>query len=216
VNIQAGQSSTSFSDQAGTVTSATTVTVNAVYNGVSLQAQVTVNPISPMISSVAPNPVPASSSDQPIGIFGSNFQNGDTLTFVDTIGQVHQSVPTKLTFISSTQIDYEFNNANDMGTWTVTANSPDGSLHSPPFSFAVAQFTIGEYVVVSGTGGAGLNLRSCADVSCSTLVDMPDGTVMQVLGGPTVGGMYTWWELSGPVGGTNYTGWAVQDFLVPH
>ncbi len=215
VNIQAGQSSTSFSDEAGTVTTTTTVTVTATYNGTSLQAQVTVNPISPTVNSVAPNPVIASNSDQPIGIFGSNFQNGDTLTFIDTLGQPHQSVPSKLTFVSSSQIDYEFNDNSDIGTWTVTVNSADNSEHSLPFSFLVAEFTIGENVMVSGTGGAGLNLRACAALSCTSLVDMPDGTVMGVIGGPTAADGHTWWELSGPVGGTSYTGWAVQDYLVP-
>src|SRR5207302_342723 len=149
-------------------------------------------------------------------IFGANFQNGDTLTFVDTIGKAYQSVPSKLTFVSSSQIDYQFNDSNDIGTWTVTVNSADGTLHSLPFSFAVSQFTIGENVMVSGINGIGLNLRTCPGISCSVLVDMPDGTVMGVIGGPTAADGYTWWNLSGTVGGVGYTGWAIQNYLIPH
>ena len=44
---------------------------------------------------------------------------------------------------------------------------------------------------------------------------MPAGTVMQVIGGPTTAAGYTWWELSGTIGGAGYTGWAIQDYLVP-
>jgi hypothetical protein len=215
VNIQSGQTSTSFDDEAGTVGTPTTVTVTASYNGSALQAQVTVDPLARTVTSVAPNPVLASNSDQPIGIFGSNFQNGDTLTFTDPSGGIYQSDPNKLTFVSSTQIDYEFNDADDIGTWTVTVNSADGTQHSNTYSFAVAMFTIGELVMVSGTGGEGLNLRNCPATSCMALIDMPDGTVMEVVGGPTTADGYTWWNLSGTVGGVNYTGWAIQNFLVP-
>lgn len=103
------------------------------------------------------------------------------------------------------------------GNFTVTVqNGASGpQSNSLPLTIGAAgTFTIGEYVKVSGTGGVGLNLRSCANTTCSLLMNMPDGTVMQVIAGPTTAAGYTWWELSGTVGGTSYTGWAIQDYLI--
>ncbi len=103
--------------------------------------------------------------------------------------------------------------------WEVHALTPPSNpgygTWSSIFSFTTAnKFYIGEYVIVSGTGGIGLNLHSCADTSCNVLVDMPDGTVMQVIGGPSVANGHTWWNLSGTVAGVSYTGWAIQDYLI--
>jgi hypothetical protein len=104
------------------------------------------------------------------------------------------------------------------GNFTVTVQNGSSGTQSNglPLTIGTAgnKFTIGETVMVSGTGGVGLNLRSCANTTCSLLVNMPDGTVMQVIGGPTTAAGYTWWELSGKVGTTSYTGWAVQDYLI--
>ena len=72
-------------------------------------------------------------------------------------------------------------------------------------------FCPGDVVTVYGSGG--LNLRSCASTGCTVLTVMPDGTVMQVLGGPTVSGGYTWWNLSGYPGGVYRVGWAVGAYL---
>ena len=101
--------------------------------------------------------------------------------------------------------------------WAVSASNAAGSSPTSTvvyFTVNTNKFYIGEHVMVSGTGGVGLNLRSCANTSCTTLVDMPDGTVMQVIGGPTVAAGYTWWNLSGTVAGVGYTGWAIQDYLI--
>ena len=75
------------------------------------------------------------------------------------------------------------------------------------------KFNIGDYVLITGTGSAGLNLRSCANTICSLVVNMPNGTVMRVIGGPTAAAGYTWWYLSSTVSGVGRTGWAVQDYL---
>jgi hypothetical protein len=75
------------------------------------------------------------------------------------------------------------------------------------------KFYIGQYVTVYNTSGLGLKLHSCANTSCSEVVNMPDGTVMQVVGGPTQASGYIWWNLSGYVGGVYDSGWAVQDYL---
>jgi hypothetical protein len=107
---------------------------------------------------------------------------------------------------------------SNAGNFTVTVQNGSSGTQSNglPLTIGTAgnKFTIGETVMVSGTGGVGLNLRSCANTTCSLLVNMPDGTVMQVIGGPTTAAGYTWWELSGKVGTTSYTGWAVQDYMI--
>jgi hypothetical protein len=101
--------------------------------------------------------------------------------------------------------------------WLVSASNSAGSSAASAvvyFTVDVNKFKIGDYVLVSGTGGAGLNLRSCANTTCSLVVNMPDGTVMQVIGGPTTAAGYTWWNLSGTVAGAGRTGWAIQDYLI--
>ena len=62
-------------------------------------------------------------------IVGSNFQSGATLTFTDPEGASIASNAAKLTFVSSSEIDYQFNDGSDAGTWSVRVNSSDGSLH---------------------------------------------------------------------------------------
>ena len=71
-------------------------------------------------------------------LVGSNFQSGDTLTFTDPEGVSIASTASKLTFASSTEIDYQFNDGSDAGTWSVQVNSPDGTRHSSVNSFSVA------------------------------------------------------------------------------
>ncbi len=95
----------------------------------------------PTISSVVPNSYPASGSNQTMAINGSNFQSGDTLTFIPPEGGTIGSTAAKLTFVSSTQLSYQFNNSNDVGTWSVRVNSPDGTQHSSYLSFTVVMNT---------------------------------------------------------------------------
>lgn len=86
------------------------------------------------------------------------------------------------------------------------------SAYSSFTTITANKFSNGQYVAVFGTGGLGLNLRSCANTSCSLVVNMPEGTVMQVTGGPSQSNGYIWWNLSGTIAGTGYSGWAVQDY----
>jgi hypothetical protein len=65
-------------------------------------------------------------------------KNGDTLTFTPPEGRGIASTAAKLTFISSNEIDYQFNDGNDPGTWSVRVNSPDSARHSSSVSFTVS------------------------------------------------------------------------------
>jgi hypothetical protein len=126
VNVQAGQSSTSFGDAAGTVTSATTVTVTATYNGVSLQAQVTVNPIAPTIIAIAPNPVPIGSAET-ILISGTNFERGGTLHFTWTVGGGGSDNRTDYTFVDSGDLLITINTGTIASSgWTVQMTNAGG------------------------------------------------------------------------------------------
>lgn len=66
-------------------------------------------------------------------------------------------------------------------------------------------------VTVGGTGGIGLNLRSCADTSCPIVAGLPDGTVMTIIGGPVAADGFNWYHITGPPG----TGWAAGNWLIP-
>src|SRR5215210_5840598 len=94
----------------------------------------------PSISSMSPSSYPASSSNQTMTIYGSNFQNGASLTFDPPTGSNIDSTASKLTFMSSSQLVYQFNNGNDAGTWTVRVNNPDGQS-SGTYGFTVTSVT---------------------------------------------------------------------------
>jgi surface antigen len=112
------------------------------------------------------------------------------------------------------------NLATKPGTYSVTLQGSATGYSAQSISVTItvkqaAAFYIGENVKVSGTGTSGLKLHNCADTTCKSLVTMPEGTVMQVIGGTGTTGAegYIWWQLSGTVGKTSYQGWAVQNYL---
>jgi hypothetical protein len=88
----------------------------------------------PTISSVSPTSMPSSSADQSFIVYGNNFLSTSTLTFVDPQGDVYNSVAAKLTFVSSGQLDYQFNNGSDPGTWTVKVNNGGSSSGTASFT----------------------------------------------------------------------------------
>src|ERR1700727_1038387 len=97
----------------------------------------------PSLSSVSPTSFPSDANNHTMQLFGSNFVSGDTLTFTDPQGHIIASTAAKLTFVSSTEIDYQFNDGTDPGSWKVQVNTADGTLHSSAdtFSVAAAQLT---------------------------------------------------------------------------
>jgi hypothetical protein len=97
----------------------------------------TVAAAAPSISSLNSTHYASSNSNQTMLINGNNFQSGDTLTFVPPEGGTISSTASKLTFVSTTQLSYQFNDASDIGPWSVTVNSPDGSKHSAAWPFSV-------------------------------------------------------------------------------
>jgi hypothetical protein len=91
----------------------------------------------PSLTSVSPNSYPADNNNHTMRLIGSNFQGGDTLTFTFPDGTTHANARA-VTFVSSTQLDYQFDDGNDAGNWSVRVNSPDGTQHSSFDAFTVA------------------------------------------------------------------------------
>ena len=146
VNNPDGQSSppVSFTVKTGTqpapapaISKTIPVTTKPVYT----PAQPTYTPapeVAPFISNVSPASLLPMDGNQPLTIRGNNFQNRATLSFVPPQGGTITSFAAKLTFVSDNQINYQINNVNAVGTWTVQVNNPDGQS-SRPVSFTVTQ-----------------------------------------------------------------------------
>ena len=85
----------------------------------------------PSISSVNPNPVTGSASQQTITIYGANFVNKPTLTLTWTVSPLPPAggytVPAaQVTFVSSTEVRMAINTTTDPDNWTVKVTNPDG------------------------------------------------------------------------------------------
>jgi hypothetical protein len=182
----------------------------------------------PSISSISPTAMTASPASNPdatqqLTINGTNFQSGDYVQFKWTQGTGAGSwnngsgnPPTIGAGGAQMTIMMKPGTVTDTFNVQVCNSANTCAVAAQTIAVTAAnKFTIGENVKVSGTGSV-LNLHSCANTAptCSVLVGMPDGTVMQVIGGPTAAAGYTWWELSGKVAGISYTGWADQGYLV--
>lgn len=85
--------------------------------------------------------------------------------------------------------------------------APTRDLAAPPESI-----TVGYYARVSGTGGAGLTLRGGPSTLTTSLQNVAEGTMMQVIGGPEELDDFIWWQvrlLSGQ------EGWVAGRFIEP-
>ncbi len=85
--------------------------------------------------------------------------------------------------------------------------APTRNLAQPPDTV-----TVGYFARVVGTGNAGLTLRGGPSTLTTSLQNVPEGTVMQVIGGPEEGGDFIWWQVRLPAGAE---GWVAGQFLEP-
>ncbi|MBI9035114.1 MAG: hypothetical protein JEZ03_11645 [Bacteroidales bacterium] len=74
------------------------------------------------------------------------------------------------------------------------------------------EFYLGSVVQISGTNGAGLNVRSIPGKGNEINFLALDAEVFNIIDGPTEFEEYIWWKLEAPYDSTR-TGWAVQDYL---
>lgn len=85
--------------------------------------------------------------------------------------------------------------------------APTRNLAAPPESI-----TVGYYARVSGTGSAGLTLRGGPSTLTTSLQNVSEGTVMQVIGGPEEADDFIWWQVRLPGGAE---GWVAGQFIEP-
>jgi uncharacterized protein YgiM (DUF1202 family) len=74
------------------------------------------------------------------------------------------------------------------------------------------KFTIGQTVVVTGTGKDKLSFRAGPGTDYKRVRVVKDGVKLTVIGGPEKADGFTWWQLKAPNG---QVGWAVEDYLKP-
>ncbi|MHB1295116.1 MAG: SH3 domain-containing protein [Anaerolineae bacterium] len=73
----------------------------------------------------------------------------------------------------------------------------------------VVGLAVGVKAVVD-TGGQGLNVRTAAGTGQSRIKTLPDGTSVEIIGGPKDADSLTWWEIRDETGST---GWVAAKFL---
>lgn len=139
----------------------------------------------PAISTVSPASMAASGSTQALTINGSNFVSGATLVFDPPTGLNIPSTASKLAFVSSSKITYQFNDGGDAGIWTVTVVNPDGQLSNPE-SFSVTSgpapsiSSVDPLVMPALDGNQPLVINGSGFVSSSYLVfDPPTGASIE-------------------------------------
>lgn len=101
--------------------------------------------------------------------------------------------------------------ATDEGTPVAEPTRPSASpTPTEATSTPAGRFARGSWLVVSGTGDC-LNVRDEPSLQGQVIACLPDGTEVQVLGGPRDADGYRWWRLATPRG----DGWAVENYLAP-
>ena len=79
-------------------------------------------------------------------------------------------------------------------------------------STRASQLFIGAQVLITGTGGEGLNVRSAPGVDNTSRFLGAENEILQVKDGPVSKDGYTWWYLETP-NDKERSGWAVEAFL---
>lgn len=83
--------------------------------------------------------------------------------------------------------------------------------HPPTPQAGTHDITVGGYVTVVHTEGAGLRFRAGAGLSHETIQMIEEGSVLHVIGGPEVADGFTWWYLDYQ----GSLGWCAAEWLVP-
>jgi uncharacterized protein YraI len=98
---------------------------------------------------------------------------------------------------------------------TVAATPPPGVTPQPtaaaptPSPAPAGKFAVGDIAVVTGAGDC-LNVRVAAGTQNDAIVCLPDGSEVEVRGGPEQAGGLTWWLVLTRLG----EGWSAEDYLV--
>lgn len=73
-----------------------------------------------------------------------------------------------------------------------------------------APLSIGDKAVVCCTDNVGLRMRAGAGTGHPLVKTLPEGTILEIVGGPQEADGYTWWQVRDEVG---TSGWVAADFL---
>jgi hypothetical protein len=92
---------------------------------------------------------------------------------------------------------------------TATVVLPTEATEAPPTP--ITEIGPGASVIVTGTGGRGLNLRAQPTTGGRLVTGVADGTALVVLDGPEDANGFVWWKLQTPDG---KEGWGAADWLV--
>ncbi|NLG51008.1 MAG: SH3 domain-containing protein [Chloroflexi bacterium] len=98
-----------------------------------------------------------------------------------------------------------------LATFTPTPQSvvtPEATLEPTP---EAATLAIGAKAKVANTGAQGLNMRSGAGTGHARVKTLPEGSVIEVIGGPQDANGFTWWQVRDEAG---TTGWVASQYLV--
>jgi hypothetical protein len=92
-----------------------------------------------------------------------------------------------------------------------TQTEPTRNPDEPPAP-PEGELGVGDFVKISGTGGAGLRLRSQPGLDYQPRFLGVEDEVFQIENGPQDSDGYTWWYLVAPFD-TERNGWAVSNYL---
>jgi hypothetical protein len=83
-----------------------------------------------------------------------------------------------------------------------------------PLAISPGQVGVGIRVRVTGTGDAGLSIRSEPTTTADRVSVAEEGESLLIVSGPQEADGYTWWFVRDELDATR-EGWAAQDFLAP-
>jgi hypothetical protein len=143
-----------------------------------------------------------------IAVARVEFYQGTTLKCTDTNGTNNFGCSWDLATV-----------ANGTYSWTAIAYDTAGNkTTSAPVSLVVnvvdteaPSISLNDRVRVQLGTGSSLNVRSCASATCTSLGMQAEGNQGTVIGGPTISGAYTWWNINFDTGAD---GWSAEDFLI--
>lgn len=95
---------------------------------------------------------------------------------------------------------------------TATVFEPTGTTAPTATAAAFEGIAVGMYVQITGTDGAGLQIREAPGVGNTPRFLGMDAEVFLVVDGPTEQDGYTWWLLKAPYDDSR-TGWAASRYL---
>jgi uncharacterized protein YgiM (DUF1202 family) len=95
-------------------------------------------------------------------------------------------------------------------TATAAPQATETPAASPTEATSSDGLAIGVSAKVVGTGGVGLNVRAGAGTGHARIKTLAEGSVVEVIGGPTDANGFTWWQMRDEAGAT---GWAASKFL---